>query len=1070
MINDNYMTKEEMCDFLQITDNYKNATKPAIIAKVNKIFGLNRYKKSITEGSKPVTVYNRDEVIKIANDVVEFFDKHYTRKATEKKLGVRVDRKFEAISIPDGYALVMKTYTGCDIDKVVYKKNEVDKYYDIKLNIERGHYIPRRETMAYLGISERPFNRIKHQFEEVQFNNRDYYNLEKVKKYKENTIEKLSKNIDKNTTMRKSEYIPDGFMDKKTVVERLKISKCSKQALKYRLAKLTEGFSIDTVLVGSKLYYKENDINKSIAEVEDFFKNHYTKDEFENLKRTTIVKTLNPDRVDIPSHYKMIGENLYPDKNINSVAFRKTTIEILSIDEYIKLEDILQLLNMNRQQFNKVKKEYKLTSIKYLNTLYFERDKIFELREKYLKFYEEYITKKEAIEKYSCENIIRRYTEYVKEYDAPVFAYTRDTALSLGQTKGKVLKISEIEYLKNNIDDIRREKLRKKEVAGNSTRGKKGYINYDIKGETYLETFYLRLYETWEGFSNKSSYTKTKWLKFVENKIDNMRADELVSNMKINSYITCTREIENMLNYFNVNEVYELSSNNINTYFNIMEHRYQKQIFYDFLTIVSNDVEYVSKRVGARKKGFRMENIISPYNEDRNTRKLHSYGFDVYSKMFRYTVDLDLHIKKSITEIAEKNTATYASTWLYCMLHLNNAWRHGDVTRFPRLELQEVLAQNKIQDFEWFKENKISLSTSRMIISKVLQWEMIISKTQAKGAFFCSDELAPALASSVLILSLYHAKHGHISSLGEELNVPIMEFGTKYNRPSEKHLNNYFKRFEVKDFKFSSLRMNKTVMTLLYSLSVLSGDSKALVYAQKLRGHIDESSSLEYIEIDMDSLDLLARQLFARGEFGYITSLLVSRLTGNEDGPVTFEDMTKQIVEVNTLFGEFCGLYNTVGFLNNMNQQRQLVIDTLAEKSLEDCQKILTNIYTEKMPSRMKHVQCLISNEGCYKTVSNEDEISCFDCPYHIPSIYALTTLCESIMRDMKKYNTATRIKQFKLSLAIDRKVILLKEAIAKYGQDYVYNCIGIDRDDFVAILDTIPTPDEFGDLSKLEG
>lgn len=1080
MINDNYMTKKEMCDFLQITDNYKEATYPAIIAKVTKIFGFTTCKKSITEGSRPVTVYKRNEVTKIAEDVIEFFDKHYTKRVTEEKIGTRVfANKFEAIPIPDGYTLIMKTHTGCDVDKVAHRKNEVDEYCDIKLNIEQGHYISRKNTMSYLGISEKPFNRIKNEFEEIKFNKVYYYKFEKVQKYKEKKIEeeekkieKLSKDIVKDTTIRKSEYIPEGFVDKKIVAKRFKMSKCSEYTLKYRLAQLTKEFSIDVVRVGSKLYYKESDISRSITEVEDFFENHYTKDEFENLKSTSIVKTLNPDRVGIPSHYKILGENLYPDKNINSVAFKKTTVETLNIDEYIKLEDVMQLLNQTRTQFNKTRAEYELRSIKYMNVLYFERSKILELREKCIKFYEEYITKKQAMDIYfgGYDNIMRKYSEYLKEYDVPMFAHIKDNVSSLAQTKGKVLKISEVEYLKNNLEDIRREELRKKEIAGISTRSRKSYINYDIKGETHLETFYLRLYERWEGFSNESRYTKTKWLKFIEDKIDTMRADEVVSNNKINSYISCTREMDNMLKYFSVNEVYELSSNDINTYFNIMDTKKQREVFYDFLTLVSNDVEYVSKRKGVGKKGFRMENIISPYDENRDTRKSHSYGFDIYSKMFRYAVNLDLHIEKSITEITEKNTATYASTWLYCILHLNNAWRHGDVTRFPRLELQEVLAQNKIQDFEWFKENKISLPTSRLIITKVLQWEMVISKTEAKGSFFCSDELAPAFASSILILSLYHEKIGHISSLGQESNMPIMEFTTKYNRPSEKNINDYFKDFDVEGFKFSSLRMNKTIMTLLYSLAVLSGDSKALVYAQKLRGHIDESSSLEYIEIDMDNLDLLARHLFARGEFGYITSLLVSRLTNNEDGPVTFEDMTKQIVQANTLFGEFCGLYSTVGFLNSVSQQRQLVIDTLAEKSLEDCQKILTDIYTEKMPSRMKYVQCLISNEGCYKTASDEEEISCFDCPYHIPSIYALTTLCEGIMSDMEKYKTATRVKQFKLSLSIDRKTTLLKEAIVKYGHEYVYNCIGIDRESFGAILDTIPTPDEFDDLIVLEG
>lgn len=186
---------------------------------------------------------------------------------------------------------------------------------------------------------------------------------------------------------------------------------------------------------------------------------------------------------------------------------------------------------------------------------------------------------------------------------------------------------------------------------------------------------------------------------------------------------------------------------------------------------------------------------------------------------------------------------------------------------------------------------------------------------------------------------------------------------------------------------------------------------------------------------------------------------------------MSFEEITDQVLQVNGLFGELAGLYNTVGFLNNVKHERQLILDTLAEKSLDQCQKILTDIFLQKLPSRMKNIQCLISKEECYlsNTIVDED-VSCFDCPYHIPSIYALTTLCESITNDIKSYKTATRIKQFKLALSIDRKIILIKEAIAKYGEEYVYNCIGIDRNSFLIMLDTIDLPEEFTDIRVLEG
>ena len=132
----------------------------------------------------------------------------------------------------------------------------------------------------------------------------------------------------------------------------------------------------------------------------------------------------------------------------------------------------------------------------------------------------------------------------------------------------------------------------------------------------------------------------------------------------------------------------------------------------------------------------------------------------------------------------------------------------------------------------------------------------------------------------------------------------------------------------------------------------------------------------------------------------------------------------------------------------------------------------MAGIFTGKLPSRMKNIQCLISNEDCPKMSSmpsDKDEVSCFDCSYHIPSIYALTTLCESIVNDLKRYKTATRIKQFKLSLSIDRKCTLIAEAIAQYGEEYVYNCIGIDRQTFIEEVNSVDLPEDFKDLAVLE-
>ena len=1092
--NNKYMTRKELLDFLEITNNYSEVTYNHLISKIHKAFGL----KPIDVDCKAIKLYCRDEVTAISNRVLEFFEKHYPYNVAEKKLGVSVNlKKFSKIEIPNGYNLIMKTTTGCNLDKIAFKKDNIDAHLNTKTKIEQGYYISRKDAMSLLGISEGPFNKkVRNKLEEVEFNSVYYYKKEEVKKFKIEYNPRTEKpKIEKRTSekyiikMNNVEIlitdIPDGFIDKDRTLNLLGMDngyckKVSKASIGETLKKIVDGFKIETISIKNRLFYKEDDVIKAIEEVGIFCKNHYSLTEV--LQMLSLV-SIHIDTVKIPNHYIPIIKYKYKNESIGRLAIKKSDVEyyknhrMLKADkvfevteEHISEHECLEVLNVSRDTFKKIKKEYGIAELMQHSTKkkYCYRSEILELKNKINEFYKEYITSRKAMEKYFNDdyNTFYRCKGYLNTYDTPLFAYTTENAKVISHFKGKVLKISEVEYLRDNLENIIGEKHAKKGINGNY-RGKKSYINYNLEGETYLDTFNLRLYERWSGFSDKSPYTRDKWLEFVKVKIESMRSDKKVSINKVNSYIHATRELDNMLKYFKVNEVYELTSNNINTYFNLIPKK-NGELFYDFLGRVSKDVESMLKRKGYRKKGFRMEYIHNPANKRKGERKLKAYGFDVYSKLFKYAVDLKRHTEKSINEIIEKKTAIYASTWLYNILHLNNAWRHGDATRFPKLELKDVLTKYGIDDYSWFNENEVSLEISRLVISKVVQWELVISKTEAQGRFFCSDELAPAFACSVLMLFLYHEKNQPvIESTDEDV---LMVYTTKYNRPSEKNINDYFKDFTVKGFKFSSLRMNKTVLTLIYYLANLSGDSKALVYAQKIRGHIDENSPLDYVEIDMKEFETLTRHLFVRGEFGYIASLLVSRLISNDEGPVTFEDMTEQIIQVNGLFGELCGLYNTVGFLNNVKHERQLIIDTLAHKSLKDCQMILTDIFTQKLPSRMDNVQCLISKEGCYKTASDEDEVSCFDCPYHIPSIYALTTLCESIMSDLEKYKIASRIKQFKLALSIDRKTVILQEAIDKYGEEYVFNCLGVERKLFEDALEVVPLPREFTDLVGLEG
>lgn len=368
---------------------------------------------------------------------------------------------------------------------------------------------------------------------------------------------------------------------------------------------------------------------------------------------------------------------------------------------------------------------------------------------------------------------------------------------------------------------------------------------------------------------------------------------------------------------------------------------------------------------------------------------------------------------------------------------------------FPTINIDDLLASFEIDSLDWFKTNTLSVSKARGIIARIIQWEISISKTRMDGHFFCSDDLAPALATAVIILTL------HKRTQDVEDNEKLIYFNTKHNQASQGLLNNFFKDLEVDGFKFKSKKFNKTVMTFITHLANLSGDVKALEYAKYMRSHTNISSTLHYIDFNVEAVERLSELLFARGEFGYITSLLLTRMNGGE--VLDFEESTEQIYRVNKMFGDVTKMSTTIGFLNTIRGDRVSVAKYISERSFEECQEILTDLFARKLPSKNGgDVQCLFSKLGCQRT----DLKSCFDCPYHIPSIYALTSLCEVLLADIRKYSETTNIpNRYKLALSIHRKKLVLSEAVKKFGSEYVFNCLGVDKETFIEILSEIPNP-----------
>ena len=189
--------------------------------------------------------------------------------------------------------------------------------------------------------------------------------------------------------------IPNGFIDKSYTMKLLNIdgTVVNEAIVNNTLRNIVIGFGIETINVGCQLYYKKEDVITAINEVDIFCKNHYSK--AEALKELNISR-IKIDKVDIPNHYAPIIKYKHPDRRLGKYYIKVTDVEEYKIsrrlnfdvipevtEEYIASRECLELLNISKATFDKMKSQYKIVEVIYKQTKmrYFYRKEILELKQ-----------------------------------------------------------------------------------------------------------------------------------------------------------------------------------------------------------------------------------------------------------------------------------------------------------------------------------------------------------------------------------------------------------------------------------------------------------------------------------------------------------------------------------------------------------------------------------------------------------------------------------------------------------------------------------------------------------------
>lgn len=250
------------------------------------------------------------------------------------------------------------------------------------------------------------------------------------------------------------------------------------------------------------------------------------------------------------------------------------------------------------------------------------------------------------------------------------------------------------------------------------------------------------------------------------------------------------------LNSILYKEIYFLEAEEINSLFNDDStlSRDQKKIFSRFLKYT-----YSIKNIKPKEQF-----IISQKKQRKENKEI--YPPDVFYKIYKYIKDIKTHTKNSIKD------RTYANMWSYLILLMTDFIRGQDlILNTPNINLNNL----NINTFDWFLENELSDFQAGAVIKQLYIHfrHKRTSKTDKLLTFVVSPDLIKPLATS-LVISELHRK------IDESPMLLDTFFQGQYNHirtDGKRSHKNFFKKIpELKEFQFSSQKMNNSVATYLF--------------------------------------------------------------------------------------------------------------------------------------------------------------------------------------------------------------------------------------------------------------
>ncbi|MEE3953434.1 phage tail assembly chaperone [Peribacillus frigoritolerans] len=685
---------------------------------------------------------------------------------------------------------------------------------------------------------------------------------------------------------------------------------------------------------------------------------------------------------------------------------------------YISMDSAAKELGISSANLEKVAIEYCINYTQKMEQApnYFRKDDINFLKKTqedlWKSILDKYYTSEQAIEILGIARSTlsqKLYQEKIKTIFVPALICTNRDGISFGQGRRKV-------YLKKNVDSFIKERKKINDV---------NKIISTMDTDPY-NVVLASLQEEGLSFSENGKTTKSYWMKYLKKKALNTKASSNSIRKEIRVNLNTSKLL---IDLTASKEIFMFTTKELIV-----------AIFNSNIPIsTQNEVYKFIKRVESNRKKqmeeikYETESLPNLYNRKSNKKSDKSiYTLDQFIKLIDYVKDVENHKLKAIDSIQQDiNNEThynYDSSWFYVLLHLNNAWRHSDVTMFPRIKLDRTRLSNMDPEvaLAWLKQNHLNINEINEIINQVSAIKFTHSKTKKRRYFFCSEELKSAFVYSVVLCELRC-----------RINTPYVDTLINFNNRARNfkviYKKNFFEDFDL-SFDFKSKQMNRTLISYIYSVITKMTNRNPLEVTKYIRSHTSIETTNIYIDIPQEQLDFITNQLFNMGHFGYSYDALGELLLNNS--LLDREEKTKQSLMIKEVFGDVHQIEHLANYLRRLIEDQNSVKKVLLGYSVEERQQLSNLIKFGQQPGKKEGYQCIYSK--C--PFPSRD---CEKCPFAIPHFYALSQLSEDFYNIFNEFkdkfpNTEKRGEKVRLANNLYSYLHIISLAKRQFGEENI--------------------------------